>query len=348
MSNQDLNPEQNRGEIGTSSIQSEVDGTMEVTPEAKANDPEIQPKIEGSFVVLDPRPQSLDAMIALVSATPTLGIELTVPEIAKHCVGNIDPQHSEGKNISAIEAVSSPDFEIPTPEVQLATVRADNDAIGAMAVIGLRRIGVELSDETMVRIARIATGDKARTGKWQPETRSFDDRDWDYVGLARIVADFKKPVAERVQLMADWLMTGTCEGSDTAIDIVKLELAEAIAKTDVWVEGSVAQVNGEHRGAMAIGYEQAPVVIAANPNFKIAGGEPHLKYTVGQWSAGYADLKSVLVELQALEPGWGGSDTIIGSPQGESSQLTMEQILEIVAKHTTFDEYRSEEDQIIL
>ena len=44
-------------------------------------------------------------------------------------------------------------------------------------------------------------------------------------------------------------------------------------------------------------------------------------------------IKSALAELAALEPGWGGSPTIGGSPQGVSSLLTTEQVVEVVARH---------------
>jgi hypothetical protein len=47
---------------------------------------------------------------------------------------------------------------------------------------------------------------------------------------------------------------------------------------------------------------------------------------------GYIDLKAVAQELSQLEQGWGGSPTIIGSPQGKSSTLSREQIFEIVRK----------------
>ena len=57
------------------------------------------------------------------------------------------------------------------------------------------------------------------------------------------------------------------------------------------------------------------------------------KYTVAQFENRYVDLSAVKEDLNEKESGWGGSPTIIGSPQGESSQLSKEEVAEIVAKH---------------
>jgi hypothetical protein len=45
------------------------------------------------------------------------------------------------------------------------------------------------------------------------------------------------------------------------------------------------------------------------------------------------DLPAVRDELASLEAGWGGSPTIIGSPQGVDSNLPLETVVAIVAKH---------------
>ncbi len=61
--------------------------------------------------------------------------------------------------------------------------------------------------------------------------------------------------------------------------------------------------------------------------------EPHAKFTVCQFTTGYCDLKAVVGELATLEPGWGGSPTIIGSPQGQGSSLSVEEVAEVVARY---------------
>jgi hypothetical protein len=75
------------------------------------------------------------------------------------------------------------------------------------------------------------------------------------------------------------------------------------------------------------------VVIALNPEFRFGQGDPHAKFTICQFTPGFVDLKGALVELNELEKGWGGSPTIGGSPQGVTSELTMDQVVKVVQKH---------------
>ncbi len=98
-------------------------------------------------------------------------------------------------------------------------------------------------------------------------------------------------------------------------------------------EQEIAVVDSTHRAATMVGYSLAPVVVARNPAFKLGGGDAHIKFTVCVFEPKFADIKSALSELAVLEAGWGGSPTIGGSPQGVSSMLTTEQVVEVVARH---------------
>jgi hypothetical protein len=122
----------------------------------------------------------------------------------------------------------------------------------------------------------------------------------------------------------------------------RLELIAALESGKIKVEGQlcnehlsarIAIVQTTHRAATMIGYSVAPVVIALNPSFSFNGGAPIRKFTICQFTDKYMDMKKALAELSTLEAGWGGSPTIGGSPQGISSILTIEQIVEVVAKH---------------
>ena len=77
-----------------------------------------------------------------------------------------------------------------------------------------------------------------------------------------------------------------------------------------------------------IGYSQAPIVVAINPEFRFQGGEPHRKITICQYQDGYINLKKVVENLNLIEPGWGGSATICGSPQGKASIVSESQLWE--------------------
>jgi hypothetical protein len=80
----------------------------------------------------------------------------------------------------------------------------------------------------------------------------------------------------------------------------------------------VAVVESSLRAATSIGYAHAPIVIALNEQMPSQNGS-YRKFTICQYSDEFIRMSNVLAELNALEPGWGGSLTIIGSPQGDSS-----------------------------
>jgi hypothetical protein len=72
----------------------------------------------------------------------------------------------------------------------------------------------------------------------------------------------------------------------------------------------------------------ADIVIALNPNFEQAG-VTYRKFTVAGKDI---VLTPVMEQLNQLENGWGGPahGTICGSPQGRSSELSLEQVLTVV------------------
>ena len=92
------------------------------------------------YELLDPRPIPAAATAndrVFGFGVPVYGIEVTVPALAARCVYNLDPQHTGGDaNLAAIEAALTE--ELPPMGTILATIRADLDAVGAMAIIVLR------------------------------------------------------------------------------------------------------------------------------------------------------------------------------------------------------------------
>ena len=69
-------------------------------------------------------------------------------------------------------------------------------------------------------------------------------------------------------------------------------------------------------------------------DFKDPSKGTHKKFTVCRYDSHVpCDLPAALAELQSLEEGWGGRGDIFGSPQGVSSKLSLEQVLEVVKKH---------------
>ncbi len=322
------------------------------------------------FAVLDPRSVSaaLEANDKVFTGL-VYGIEVTVPALAKRCTFNVDPQHSGGygNHLAAIEVAleiilqnnkgrpccgsfwdvpSCPNCDeyhrpepLPKSGVTLATVRPDLDSVGTMAIFAINFRGENL-ESALERVAIVATADKFASGRY-PGAKPLPSKDnpWpasteqSLVAIAAAVADFKVPLEVRVATMEQWLLTGKePEQYRVQVDKERTDLVIALeaGQIETDVKDGVAVVKTTHRAATMIGYCLAPVVVAMNPEFRIGGGEPHIKFTVCQYESGHVDLKGALIDLQNLEDGWGGSPTIIGSPQGVSSMLTLQQVVDVV------------------
>jgi len=179
-----------------------------------------------NFIVIDPRKP--------VVPPSTLGIEVTVSEIAAMCdLGNIDEQHSAPSGgRAAIEVAWGKDVgggpEINPPHgATLATVRPDLDALGAMAVLALRRSGAwgllaPAGDSVFRAITRrvraIAAADGNTATTWEPRPLPTAENPWprgvavdsnrDLAAIAAVCALHNTAVAYRVALVAAWLLGG--------------------------------------------------------------------------------------------------------------------------------------------
>lgn len=281
---------------------------------------------------------------------PVLGIEVTVPALAARCnLGNIDPQHGVGGTVDTAAIEVAVAHQLPPENAVLVTVRPDLDSVGAMAVMAIRARGESL-EPAMDRIRRVADSDKFAKGGWPgvrelpsannlwPEAVASIESSSQLAAIAAAVADFKVALAERVAIMEKWLLTGEEPSSyRIKVDAERTEMVRALdageIQHQVVCNGRVAVVESAHRAATMVGYALAPVVVAVNPSFRLGGGESHRKITICAFTAQYADIKSALVELGKLEAGWGGSPTIGGSPQGVSTNLSTDQVVEVVARY---------------
>lgn len=305
-----------------------------------------------SYALLDPRgsPEAEENnekifSSARSSSSHVYGIEVTIPELAKRCVHNIDPQHTGGNaQCAAIEEALIAD--VPRLGSILVTIRADADSIGSMAVLHLRLIQqVKIHLDARKRIQMVANADKFAFGAWKNRTLPTRDNPWPENGsteerqLAAISAastDFTIPIRDRISIMERWIMTGKePEGFRLRVEKERERLVSALETGQIKYEtrSKIAVVESEHRSATWVGYSLAPVVVCYNPKFQQGGGEPHKKFTIAAYQQEYADIKSALFDLNEIENGWGGSPTIGGSPQGVSSKLTTDEVLTVVEKH---------------
>lgn len=311
----------------------------------------------------------------IFASGPVFGIEVTDPALAAQCDGgNIDPQHGchvetcdnggqymegtcpsfkPGETAIEFAARQNPNLGLsgvmlPLPGSTLVTLRPDLDSVGGMAVISLIHQGVAIdSPEVVGRITMVATADKFAAGVWPgPRALPTKGNPWPQGGsaetcqplaaIAAAVADFKVPLADRVHLMEEWLVTGKEPVQyRVQVEAERGNLITALndGRIQATTKDGIALIESTHRAATLIGYCLAPVVIALNPEFRFQGGEPHPKFTVCQYETGIVDLGAVAKELAQLENGWGGSPTIIGSPQGVGSKLTLKQVHDVVWNH---------------
>lgn len=304
------------------------------------------------YQLLDPTdtPEARRANDALFATGAVYGVEVTVPALAARCRYNLDPQHlGNDASTAAIEAALT--APLPQDDAILTTVRADLDSVGAMAVLTRRATGERLTPAQLGNIKIIALSDKFAKGPWpgprplptvrqlsDDQVASADDNSY-LAAIAAAVADYAVPLSRRVGWADTWITTGRePRGYRQRWVRGRRELARAIAAGTVRVrvlgDHRLAIVESAQQGPTGLGYHLAPVVIACNPAFRINGGQPHLKYSIAQWpDRPHADLRSVFRELDNREPGWGGSATIGGSPQGKASLLPLSEVVRVVRKH---------------
>ena len=309
----------------------------------------------GSYQPWDPRPGADNSAVLSPGfydgSRRIYAIEGTDPALAAAAEVNIDPQHGWGttghpSSMTAIQAALT--APLPDPEDVLTTSRPDMDSVGAMGVLALRAAGFPIDSEARARIDEIAREDSAATGAWPGPTRirSADDLVSPLAGVAALASDFKMPLGQRAEILAEHIYYGHAHGADARREQAVREARWALstAKVSLLSAGDaeglpVAKVESKHRLAPKIGYAQAPVVLSVNPEFSFAGGEPHKKWTISKYNDTVTlDLARLRDELNGLERSyggegsWGGSSSIIGSPQGAASRIPDAEVEAVVAR----------------
>lgn len=294
-------------------------------------------KASFGYTLLDPSTDH--RTVAAQLAPDTLGIEVTIPLVAQACdLGNIDPQHRpDGRGQAAIEAAL--DWPLPPRGTRLVTVRPDADAYGAMAVLTLRQEGVAIGPDQRARIATIAREDRFDKGAW-PGPRGLP-RDEGYLiepgppdaGARSLIAGLGNRALSPDQAVAiarRWILAAEVpeawlEKSATASAMLLTALRNGSVRVTAQLGHRVALVEGFAPGALRLGYRLAPVVVAQHQ----AGCVPR-RVVLAQWREGHADLRGAVRTLATDEPGWGGSPTLIGSPQGVACRTELPRVLSVI------------------
>jgi len=280
-----------------------------------------------------------------------LGIEVTIPKYEEYCTLSIDPQHSPNQNkITSIEYIFNfqeniLDVMTKFNKIVLTTVKTDIDSIGTMAVITLLLNGkLVLDGDLILRLKAIAKSDRHGRKNWKNQKEDyFQFNDYNVYGLPSglpyMTSDHKISIDQKVNNMIDYLLNGTFKHLNKYNNLVYSNLKQSNKNTTskIIVPKKLSFIESNHRGGVAYGYKFTPCVIAKNPNY-IFGQEPSKiigkKITIAQYSdQDFIDLNAIVAELNLIEPGWGGSNVIIGSPLNNPTQISDEQIIEICKKH---------------
>jgi hypothetical protein len=307
------------------------------------------------YLQIDPRPASLQSQIELfTSFNKVVFFEGTHKPLNDALAGyfaldgertfmNIDPQHTGGNVqqscIMAVYRYECGNYAIPNPGVCYATVRCDLDSVGAMAIAAITYTDDDINGAKVEQIHQADTLESALKKKWQPHKLSDKPAaKGELAALASMVSDFKLDLEMRVGFMAMWLCDKpTPFLAEYAAKVQKeseaLDKALKSGEIKVSQHGKVCYVESAHRAATSIGYQYTPVVIAFNPNFPDKELGSIRKFTICQWGTGYVDLLKVWAELSKLEPGWGGSPVIGGSPQGVSSKINPDDVIKVVKRN---------------
>ena len=314
-----------------------------------------------AYGLLDPRAGASGENLSLLGAA-TLGIEVTVPELAHRCgLGNVDPQHGSGVGVgnagaAAIEVCLT--MAPPPAGATLVTVRPDLDAFGAMALLALRRAGRPPGPAMRARIERAARADRFDHGPWpgpRPLPATLDalasatSHDPALVAVTGAMFDRERSARDRVGVAARWLEDGVeppgyRERWNKRADVLLAGLAGGAVAVESAAEGRIAVTTSLIQGSLRLGYCLAPVVVAHDPGSPDAEPPAPRRIVIAQYAPGHVDLRAVRDALGTLEPGWGGSSTILGSPQGRSSGLALAKVVEVVAQRLrpAGEEFRAE------
>lgn len=303
-----------------------------------------------SYAELDPRPNASNPVL---DRPGVFGFEVTVPALADRLALNIDPQHGPNARTGAqscaeasIGVVSRTGLRSAT----LCTIRPDVDAYAGMV---LSVYSTPTDEGLNDRLADISRADQSRTGTWSPGPEGWNQPVSELAALSAQLADRTLPPSAKAARTAMYLLSGTTPTSTEAKVRIERDrsTAQLACTVSLTAQGRIAQVASEHRAATSVGYEQAPVVVATNPNMPNRDAAPYRKHTVARYNAASVDWdrETILSELNALEAAralelqldtgigvtatWGGQADIIGSPQGLDSLIEPDEVSAVVARH---------------
>ena len=291
----------------------------------------------------------LDTRKPLEEQSYDFGIEVTL-DGAKNDLDHHGPNATRETPSACEQALELKEEELPTNETKIGILRPDADTLTAIAILNSRKEGREIDSEIVKAVGALDRLGPKEGKEAYPEQREKIIAIWQTASERGLSLEDKLEFIQKV-------LEGDIETEDKSKELVVnwengLEEAREGSKINLSSSGRIAQVIGKHFYAMNLGYEQANIVAATNPEMPILEmtkdrklkptGEIYLKHTVARANPFISlDIKGLLTELNKLEeeregkPSWGGRGDIIGSPIGVDSKISSEELLEIVEKYIT-------------
>lgn len=262
-----------------------------------------------------------------------IGIEVTDIEIDQYCSISIDPQHSTfntDNKITAIEYIFNHidyilDILKTSKKVCMLTVKPDSDSLGAMALLTLfLKDSFKLDGDMILRLKAIAKSDRHGRINWKNKKEDyFQFENYNIYGLpcglSYMTSDKTLSCQQKVDRIIEYLLTGEFKDIEKYNGIVNKNFRKASKsiKINIIVPDKLCIVESKYRGAVAFGYRYTPCVIAKNKYYTFGNDDTKIfgkKMTIAQYENKYMDMITLLSQINELEPGWGGSAEIIGSP----------------------------------
>jgi hypothetical protein len=275
----------------------------------------------------------------------TLGVEVTDSLLASCCdLGNIDSQHgnASGPDVPGRAAIDvALGWPLPPLGATLVTIRPDPDSIGAMAVLALRAEGAVFTPDMSARVALVSRSDCFDFGDWASWSAEHPPpvageallplslHPFEIRALAASIGSDTNDLSDNVAMMRHWLLTGTLPPHGeillrAADKHAAVAWSAGLLRVDMVLGGKVSHIQSDYPSAIMLGYRFAPIVVAEG---KVNGNR---KISIAQFERGHLDMNALSVRLNVLEPGWGGSDTILGSPQRCTTLVEIGHITDLI------------------
>lgn len=289
----------------------------------------------------------IDSRKSLKEQPYDFGIEVTL-EGAKNNIDHHGPDDNRETPSACEQALALEKNELPLKEDKIGILKPDADTLTALAILNLRRGGEkEINSEIVGAVGAIDRLGPKEGKEAYPEQRK------EVIAIHQIASERGVSINEKLEFVQG-VLSGDSEAESKIEELVVgwengLEQARKDSEIKLSSNEEIAQVISKHPYAMTLGYEQANIVTATNPEMTIFDenrnptGETYQKHTVARANPFISlDIKGLLSELnnlekernEKLESKWGGRGDIIGSPIGVNSKISSDELLEIVEKYT--------------